>query len=131
MITLLSAQQATAEVITTTPVPAPSMGTQQVGEACKSIGNGDICLRLGDVTNNRADITVWYSKHAGDPVTIRLAYFPGDGIDEGPFTIYAGQVRGYIWRNVYLSSHYCFTGAIRQGQHPDWLIVTHGGEVCR
>ncbi|KOV89089.1 hypothetical protein ADL03_04030 [Nocardia sp. NRRL S-836] len=131
MSILLPTQQATAEVIATTPVPAPSMGAQQVGEACKSIGNGDICLRLGDITNNRADITVWYSKHAGDPVTLRLGYFPGDGIDEGAFTIYAGEVRGYIWRNVNLSTHYCYTGAVRQGGPPNWSAVTLGGEVCR
>ncbi len=115
----------------TTAVAAPA--SARTIEACSNIGNGDVCIKLENINDNtnRADITTWYTKKAGDPVVVRLAHFPGDGIDEGAFTISAGQIRGYKWFNVYLGVNNCWTGALRQGGDPNWSIVTNGGTACR
>lgn len=104
-----------------------------IGENCKDIGNGDVCIRLGDISNGKYnEITVWFTKRAGAPVTLRLGYFPGAKLDEGAFTISAGQVRGYTWYNQPVNpSLACVTGALRTGGAPNWSGVIYGGSVCR
>ncbi len=129
LVRAAAALVATAALTTALATPASAY----TREACRNIGNGDVCIKLENINNssNRADITVWFSKHAGDPVVVRLAHFPGDGIDEGAFTIYAGQVRGYKWNNVYLSTYNGWTGALRQGGAPNWSVVINGGTAYR
>ncbi len=95
------------------------------GSACVNIGNGDVCIRVGDISNNRADVTVWFSRKAGDPVLVRLAWFPGPRYDEGGFRISAGEVRGYIWRNQLLYDYSCLTGAILMDP-PNWARLHQG-----
>ncbi|NUS63054.1 MAG: hypothetical protein HOQ46_05325 [Saccharothrix sp.] len=113
------------------PISEVPISTAQLGENCANIGNGDVCIRIGDRYNGgHADITVWYDKHAGDPVTIRLRFSgSGGGYDEGAFTISAGEVRGYIWRNVYLYD-YCHYGQIMTGPPPNYTPIVTGGYVC-
>lgn len=123
---LTVAHSAQAEPITT----APEFSAMEQGTSCVNIGNGDVCIRVGDIVNNRADISVWFTKKAGDPVFVRLAWFPGPRYDEGGFWISAGEVRGYVWRNQLLYDYYCFTGAILQDP-PNWLVAIKGGTVCR
>ncbi|MFT7836761.1 hypothetical protein Q5530_11480 [Saccharothrix sp. BKS2] len=124
-LTAVGAGQAGAQ-----PLSAAGIGIAQVGENCANIGNGDVCIRVGAVSNGRADITVWYDKHSGSPVTIRLRYGGnGSGVDEGQFTISAGQVRGYIWRGVYLLNG-CYVGQIMTGPPPNYTPLVNGGYVC-
>lgn len=83
------------------------------------------------MNGNRADITVLYTRNSGSPVTVRLGYLPGDGIDEGAFTISAGQIRDYKWSNASLRTNWCFTGVLRTGGDPNWSGVINGGTACR
>ncbi|WP_158847440.1 hypothetical protein [Saccharothrix deserti] len=125
-LTAVGAGQAGAQPISEVPI-----SIAQIGESCANIGNGDVCIRIGDrYDGNHADITVWYDKHAGAPVTIRLRYAGGgNGYDEGAFTISAGEVRGYIWRHVYLWDN-CYYGQIMTGPPPNYTPIVTGGHVC-
>lgn len=111
------------------PINEVPITTSQVGENCRNIGNGDVCIRIGDINNLTADVTVWFNKRAGDPVSVRLRYSGGSGQeDEGAFTISAGQVRGYIWRNQFLTDS-CYYGQLRTGP-PSYMNLIYGGVVC-
>ncbi|MFC7549613.1 hypothetical protein [Plantactinospora sp. GCM10030261] len=100
-------------------------------EACRNLGNGNLCIRVvpGN-TLGSTKITVWYDKNAGAARYIRLRYSgPGQvGWDEGPFWIYTGDVRGYIWYNQSLSQG-CYFGQL-QDLTDGALGVTSGGYVC-
>ncbi|WP_158847770.1 hypothetical protein [Saccharothrix deserti] len=125
-LTAVGAGQAVAQPISEAPI-----STAQIGENCANIGNGDVCIRISDPYEGlNVDITVWYDKHAGPPATIRLRYGGARvGYDEGAFTISAGEVRGYIWRRVWLVNG-CYHGQIMTGPPPNYTPIINGGYVC-
>ncbi|MEU8358667.1 hypothetical protein AB0C27_21890 [Nonomuraea sp. NPDC048882] len=41
-------------------------------EACRNLGNGNLCVRVTPTSNSVAKITVWYDKNAGAERYIRL-----------------------------------------------------------
>jgi hypothetical protein len=113
------------------PITEAPVGIASGGESCSNIGNGDVCIRVNGNNGQLGDITVWFSKHTGNPVTVKLRYARiGEfGEDDGAFTISAGEVRGYTWPSRYLTTG-CYYGQLRTGTAPNYATVITGGSVC-
>ncbi|WP_326636453.1 hypothetical protein OIE67_03140 [Nonomuraea fuscirosea] len=109
---------------------AQSAALAPTREACRNLGNGNLCIRVAPTSSLAAKITVWYDKNAGAKRYIRLRYYsPGQvGWDDGAFWISTGQVKGYIWYDQPLTQG-CFIGQL-QDLTDGGLGVTSGGYVC-
>ncbi|MFI7232572.1 hypothetical protein ACIBO5_56115 [Nonomuraea angiospora] len=51
---------------------AQSAALAPTREACRNLGNGNLCIRVAPTSSLAAKITVWYDKNAGAKRYIRL-----------------------------------------------------------
>jgi hypothetical protein len=113
------------------PSSAASAAVAPSKEACRDLGNGNLCIRVvpGN-TNGQTKVTVWYDKNLGSGAYLRLLYDdPAQKHwDDGAFWIYQGQVRGYIWYNQSLLQG-CFIAQL-QDLTNGGAGLTNGGYVC-
>jgi hypothetical protein len=103
--------------------------------ACRNIGNGDLCIKTVPTANSpgiSSDVTVWYTKKAGNPAYVRLGFYDDYGaqIDNGAFWIYAGDIRGFTWFNQFTPGSGCMDSWMQVYTDPSHPYVLNGGSVC-
>jgi hypothetical protein len=51
-----------------------AVSTAPAKEACRNLGNGNLCIRVVPDNTGTAKVTVWYGKNAGASRYIRLRF---------------------------------------------------------